>query len=186
METGAITQYVDVAQIVLYIFWAFFAGLIYYLLRENHREGYPMDSGRENGPHIEGWPPVPEAKAYKMANGHDMLSPDLGEFDHVVAMDSLIHYDTHDIAAALSRLALRTRGSMLFTFAPHTPLLAAMHSVGRWFPKSDRSPALEPVKQAELQLALQDQPALQGWQAQRSARISRGFYTSHAWEWQRT
>lgn len=81
METGAITQYVDVAQIVLYIFWAFFAGLIYYLLRENHREGYPMDSGRENGPHIEGWPPVPEAKAYKMANGHDMLSPDLNRQD---------------------------------------------------------------------------------------------------------
>ena len=26
METGAITQYVDVAQIVLYMFWAFFAG----------------------------------------------------------------------------------------------------------------------------------------------------------------
>ena len=29
METGAITQYIDVAQIVLYMFWAFFAGLIY-------------------------------------------------------------------------------------------------------------------------------------------------------------
>ncbi len=24
METGAITQYVDVAQLVLYVFWAFF------------------------------------------------------------------------------------------------------------------------------------------------------------------
>ena len=33
MGTGAITQYVDVAQIVLYMFWAFFAGLIYYLVR---------------------------------------------------------------------------------------------------------------------------------------------------------
>jgi photosynthetic reaction center H subunit len=54
METGAITQYVDVAQLVLYVFWAFFAGLIYYLLRENHREGYPMDSGRENGTQ-DGW-----------------------------------------------------------------------------------------------------------------------------------
>ena len=39
MGTGAITQYVDVAQIVLYMFWAFFAGLIYYLVREGHREG---------------------------------------------------------------------------------------------------------------------------------------------------
>jgi photosynthetic reaction center H subunit len=77
METGAITQYVDVAQIVLYVFWAFFAGLIYYLLREGRREGYPMDNGRENGPKMEGWPAVPEPKTYKLANGHEVLSPDL-------------------------------------------------------------------------------------------------------------
>ena len=31
METGAITGYIDVAQLVLYVFWIFFAGLIYYL-----------------------------------------------------------------------------------------------------------------------------------------------------------
>lgn len=77
METGAITQYVDVAQIVLYLFWAFFAGLIYYLVRENHREGYPMDPGRENGPKVEGWPPVPEPKTFKTMDGHTYLSPDL-------------------------------------------------------------------------------------------------------------
>jgi photosynthetic reaction center H subunit len=80
METGAITQYVDVAQIVLYVFWAFFAGLIYYLVRENHREGYPMDSGRPNGPKIEGWP-VPEPKTYKLANGQEVLSPDVNRPD---------------------------------------------------------------------------------------------------------
>ena len=28
MQTGAITQYIDVAQIALYAFWIFFAGLI--------------------------------------------------------------------------------------------------------------------------------------------------------------
>jgi len=77
METGAITQYVDVAQIVLYLFWAFFAGLIYYLVRENHREGYPMDPGRENGPKVEGWPPVPSPKTFKTEDGHTYLSPDL-------------------------------------------------------------------------------------------------------------
>ena len=75
MGTGAITQYIDVAQLVLYAFWAFFAGLIYYLLRENHREGYPMDSGRNPPVHIEGWPPVPSPKVFKLANGHEMLSP---------------------------------------------------------------------------------------------------------------
>ena len=81
METGAITQYVDVAQLVLYVFWAFFAGLIYYLLRENHREGYPMDSGRENGPRIEGWPRAPEPKTYKMSDGRELQSPDLNRAD---------------------------------------------------------------------------------------------------------
>ena len=80
METGAITQYVDVAQIVLYLFWIFFAGLIYYLIRENHREGYPMDSGRENGPKIVGWP-VPGPKTFKMADGHQTLAPDFSRPD---------------------------------------------------------------------------------------------------------
>jgi photosynthetic reaction center H subunit len=80
METGAITQYVDVAQIVLYLFWIFFAGLIYYLVRENHREGYPMDSGRENGPKITGWP-VPEPKTYKMVDGHEVQAPDFNRPD---------------------------------------------------------------------------------------------------------
>lgn len=81
METGAITQYVDVAQIVLYMFWVFFAGLIYYLVRENHREGYPLDPGRPNGPQQEGWPPVPDPVSYKTADGHVHLSPDLNRPD---------------------------------------------------------------------------------------------------------
>ncbi len=75
METGAITQYVDVAQLVLYAFWLFFFGLIWYLQRESHREGYPMDPGRENGPKITGWP-VAEPTAYKLADGREVLSPD--------------------------------------------------------------------------------------------------------------
>ena len=44
MQTGAITGYIDVAQLVLYAFWIFFAGLIYYLHREDKREGYPLES----------------------------------------------------------------------------------------------------------------------------------------------
>ena len=115
----------------------------------------------------------------------DMLSHELGHFDHVVCMDSLIHYDTPHIAQALAQLAERTRASMLFTYAPRTPLLAAMHSVGRLFPRSDRSPALSPVRGEALHQAMRAQPALQGWQAGRTQRIAQGFYTSQAWEWQR-
>ena len=81
METGAITQYVDVAQIVLYMFWGFFAGLIYYLLRENHREGYPMDNGHlQGGPVQIGWP-VPDPKVYKLADGREILAPDFDRPD---------------------------------------------------------------------------------------------------------
>ena len=115
----------------------------------------------------------------------DMLSADWGRFDHVVCMDSLIHYDTPHIAQALATLAERSRASILFTYAPRTPLLAAMHSVGRLFPRSDRSPALSPVRTDALRTALQAQSALSGWQAGRTQRIAQGFYTSQAWEWQR-
>jgi photosynthetic reaction center H subunit len=81
METGAITQYVDVAQLVLYAFWVFFFGLIYYLLRENHREGYPMNPDREHGPKMEGWPAIPSPKAYKLEDGRVVYSPDLNRPD---------------------------------------------------------------------------------------------------------
>ncbi|MFN3495611.1 MAG: magnesium protoporphyrin IX methyltransferase [Hydrogenophaga sp.] len=115
----------------------------------------------------------------------DMLDDALGHFDHVVAMDSLIHYDTPDIVAALERLSLRTRGSLLFTFAPHTPLLAAMHSVGRLFPRSDRSPALTPVSQPLLHRGLVQSIGAGGWREGRTQRVASGFYTSQAWEWTR-
>ena len=72
MGTGAITTYIDVAQLVLYLFWIFFAGLIYYLLRENHREGYPMDTDRGVQ---EGWPAVPDPKTYYLADGSEVLVP---------------------------------------------------------------------------------------------------------------
>ncbi len=73
MQFGAITGYVDLAQILLYVFWLFFAGLIYYLIREGHREGYPMVSdglSRE----VQGWP-VPSSKTFKTVHG-DVVVPD--------------------------------------------------------------------------------------------------------------
>jgi magnesium-protoporphyrin O-methyltransferase len=113
----------------------------------------------------------------------DMLDDALGHFDHVVAMDSVIHYDTPDIANAIARLAARTRGSVLFTIAPSSPLLSVAHTMGRFFPRSDRSPALTPVSQVRLRAALLER--MTGWKEGRSQRISSGFYTSQAWEWTR-
>lgn len=70
-----ITGYVDLAQIVLYMFWLFFAGLIYYLVREGHREGYPMESDSMGKAVIKGWP-VPDPKVYKLAGGKSVTVPD--------------------------------------------------------------------------------------------------------------
>ncbi|WP_300649495.1 magnesium protoporphyrin IX methyltransferase [Hydrogenophaga sp.] len=115
----------------------------------------------------------------------DMLDDALGEFDHVVAMDSVIHYDTPDIANAIQRLAARTRGSVLFTIAPSSPLLSVAHAMGRFFPSSDRSPALTPVSQARLRALLLQGLGGSGWTEGRTQRVSGGFYTSQAWEWTR-
>ncbi|MBI3348540.1 MAG: photosynthetic reaction center subunit H [Burkholderiales bacterium] len=75
MQTGAITGYIDVAQLVLYAFWIFFAGLIYYLHSENKREGYPLESDRSRSITVQGWPAVPEAKTYRLANGDTVQVP---------------------------------------------------------------------------------------------------------------
>jgi len=113
----------------------------------------------------------------------DMLDSAMGHFDYVVAMDSLIHYDTEDIVKAIHGLTQRTRKAVIFTFAPRTPMLAVMHRIGRLFPRSDRSPSLEPVLQSDLLQGLTAIPDLASWQANRTQRISSGFYKSQAWEW---
>jgi magnesium-protoporphyrin O-methyltransferase len=115
-----------------------------------------------------------------------MFDSSLGEFDHVVAMDSLIHYEARDIVRVIAGFAARTRHSIAFTFAPKTPALAAMHAVGRLFPRSDRAPAIEPVSERNLRRHLAAEPGLSGWRVGRTQRIASGFYKSQAMELIRT
>ena len=75
MSTGAITGYIDVAQLVLYAFWIFFAGLIYYLHRENKREGYPLESDRSRSIVVQGFPAVPAPKTYRLPHGGTATAP---------------------------------------------------------------------------------------------------------------
>jgi magnesium-protoporphyrin O-methyltransferase len=112
----------------------------------------------------------------------DMLDPKLGQFDFVVAMDSLIHYRPHDLARIVASLAARTTHSLSMTFAPKTPMLAVMHAVGRAFPRGNRAPAVEPVAEQRLRRLLVDHPDLEGWTFGRTRRISSSFYKSHAVE----
>ena len=112
----------------------------------------------------------------------DMLDASLGRFDHVVAMDSLIHYGATDCVDALVALAARTEQSVLFTVAPRTPLLAAMHAVGRLFPRSERAPSIQPMSIGSLERRLDADPRLSGWVAERTERVAGGFYISQAME----
>ncbi|WP_340642816.1 magnesium protoporphyrin IX methyltransferase [Rhodocyclus gracilis] len=110
----------------------------------------------------------------------DMFDPALGTFDHVVAMDSLIHYDATDVVRVIKGFAARTRHSIVFTFAPKTLPLSLMHIVGKAFPRSDRSPAIVPVGETTLRRLLAQE--LPDWRIGRSQRIVCGFYTSQALE----
>jgi magnesium-protoporphyrin O-methyltransferase len=112
----------------------------------------------------------------------DFLQPALGKFDHVAAMDSLIHYDTADMLRTLAALADATARSIVFTFAPRTALLAAMHAVGRLFPRGDRAPMIEPVGEPVLRQRLSSEPALARFAPARTQRVARGFYISQAME----
>ncbi len=116
----------------------------------------------------------------------DMFDAALGEFDYVVAMDSLIHYRVADVVRVLDGFAQRTHRSIVFTFAPKTPALAAMHAVGRLFPRSDRAPAIEPIAESSLRQHLAQHTALHRWHPARTRLITSGFYKSQAMELKRT
>jgi magnesium-protoporphyrin O-methyltransferase len=124
---------------------------------------------------------IEHAERVRFLSG-DMLDASLGRFDHVVGMDSLIHYSPADVLRVLGTLAERTEQSMLFTFAPRTALLATMFAVGKLFPRGDRAPMIVPIAEANLRARVAADPALADWNTARSTRIARGFYISQAIE----
>lgn len=97
----------------------------------------------------------------------DMLAAELGRFDHVIAMDSLIYYTRPDLEAALDSLSARA-GQVVFTVAPRTALLMGMWHMGKAFPRADRSPTMIPHDWRKLDVA----------GLSKVGRIARGFYIS--------
>lgn len=76
MSPGAITSSIDIAQVVLYLFWFFFAALIIYLRREDKREGYPLeDANASPGSMRDGFPGRPEPKTFVLAHGGTSVVP---------------------------------------------------------------------------------------------------------------
>jgi photosynthetic reaction center H subunit len=70
-----LTSHIDVAQVVLYAFWIFFAGLIFYLRREDRREGYPLESEADGGLKPRGFLLIPSPKTFLLRDGKTAQAP---------------------------------------------------------------------------------------------------------------
>ena len=112
----------------------------------------------------------------------DMLSPSLGQFDWIVAMDSLIHYEADDMVNMIARLSERAAMGIAFTFAPSTPLLELMNFVGKAFPRGNRSPDIEPIREGRIVKLLSEHPGMSPFRLGRCERVDTGFYKSQAAE----
>jgi magnesium-protoporphyrin O-methyltransferase len=116
-----------------------------------------------------------------MFRSGDMLMPELGNFDHALAMDSMIYYGADDIAGCLDRLRPRLANSFVFTLAPRTPLLMAMWRIGKIFPQSDRSPTMIPHNARGIERAMRAAGVAGTLRA--IDRVNSGFYISSALEY---
>ena len=74
MEDGVVTS-IDLAQIAIYAFWIFFAGLLWYLRTEDRREGYPLESDQTGDYDRNAWLFVPEPKTYHLPHGGEYQLP---------------------------------------------------------------------------------------------------------------
>jgi photosynthetic reaction center H subunit len=59
----------DLASLSIWLFWIFFALLIYYLQTENMREGYPLENEDGTAAPNQGPFPVPDAKTFVLPHG---------------------------------------------------------------------------------------------------------------------
>lgn len=111
----------------------------------------------------------------------DMLEDAPLELDYIVAMDSLIHYEQDDVLKLIGEFTSRAREGVLFTSAPWTPLLGAMHFVGRLLPHlAHRAPSIVPLKTERLMAGINSTVGANGWSADRTTRVTSGFYISQA------
>ena len=110
----------------------------------------------------------------------DMLVDAPAKVDHIVAMDSLIHYGASDVQDIIANFAGRARRTIGFTSAPWTVPLALMHAIGRLIPHSHhRAPEIEPIHVDRLVSAL-DTALAPRWVTRHRRRIKSGFYFSEA------
>ena len=109
----------------------------------------------------------------------DMKEQSFGNFDYIIAMDSLIHYSPEDTVSSISEFSKRANNSVLFTVIPSTFVLRTKLRLGKCFPRSERSPEIVPI---ELDKLRQLEAIKSNASLKKIARIKRFFYVSEAWE----
>jgi photosynthetic reaction center H subunit len=111
----------DLASLTLWLFWIFFALLIFYLQRENMREGYPLQN--DDGDASTSPPslfPVPEDKTFKLPHGRGEVTVPSGQ-----------NPDRSDLALE------RTSGSGGFPWEPTGNPLKDGVGPASWAPRRD-------------------------------------------------
>jgi photosynthetic reaction center H subunit len=71
----------DLASIAIWLFWIFFAGLVYYLQTENMREGYPLRDDSDGVPANESLLPLPKEKTFILRDGRGTLTVPSREYE---------------------------------------------------------------------------------------------------------
>ncbi|MDF1727738.1 MAG: photosynthetic reaction center subunit H [Sulfitobacter sp.] len=69
----------DLASLAIWLFWIFFAGLIYYLQTENMREGYPLETDDGQLSPNQGPFPVPKDKTFVLPHGRGTVTVPSGQ-----------------------------------------------------------------------------------------------------------
>ena len=64
----------DLASLAIYSFWIFLAGLIYYIQKENMREGYPLENEDGTVAANQGPFPLPEPKTFILPHGRGSVT----------------------------------------------------------------------------------------------------------------
>lgn len=77
--TGTFFGEFDLASLSIWLFWIFFAGLIFYIQRENMREGYPLENDDGTEAPNQGPFPVPSDKTFKLPHGRGEVTVPSGQ-----------------------------------------------------------------------------------------------------------
>lgn len=73
---AGLTEQIDLAEVLVYLFFTFFTCLVIYLRGEDKREGYPLELIRpDRGRRAEGLPEMPAPKLYRKLDGGEAILP---------------------------------------------------------------------------------------------------------------